>query len=172
MNSKGSERWISKQLLNCLYRVFGRKQSLIQTINVYNSDIEKYVVTNIIKTIIPINDEISTLLLVKNIDSNLINELNYTCLVNINNLHKTIKSNVTIASAITSYARIYIMNFKLNYEVVYSDTDSIFNKTKINHNLIGKELGLMKEELNGLIIKEAYFLGIKQYGYWYHDSNN
>jgi len=64
------------------------------------------------------------------------------------------------------------MQFKLNYDVYYTDTDSIFTKTKINPDLIGKELGLMKDELNGLTIKEAYFLGVKQYGYWYHDSNN
>ena len=85
MTSTGSERWISKQLLNCLYGVFGRKQSFIETINVYNSDIPKYVITNIIKTIIPINDEISTLLIVKNIDSKLISELNNTCFVEIKN---------------------------------------------------------------------------------------
>ena len=30
----------------------------------------------------------------------------------------------------------------------------------------------MKDELNGLIIKQAYFLGIKQYGYWYLDKDN
>lgn len=30
----------------------------------------------------------------------------------------------------------------------------------------------MKDELNGLIIKEAYFLGIKKYGYQYYDRNN
>lgn len=38
--------------------------------------------------------------------------------------------------------------------------------------MIGKGLGLMKDELNGLIIKEAIFLGIKKYGYYYYDENN
>jgi len=88
MTSTGSERWIAKLLINCLYGVFGRKQSLIETINVYNSDIEKYVISNIIKTIIPINNDISTLLLIKNVDSNLIRELNNTCSIEINNLKK------------------------------------------------------------------------------------
>jgi len=27
--------------------------------------------------------------------------------------------------------------------------------------------GYMKDELNGLLIREAYFLGPKKYGYWY-----
>ena len=30
----------------------------------------------------------------------------------------------------------------------------------------------MKDELNGCRISEAYFLGIKQYGYYYYDKNN
>ena len=29
----------------------------------------------------------------------------------------------------------------------------------------------MKDELNGSVIKEAYFLGIKKYGYWYLDND-
>ena len=55
--------------------------------------------------------------------------------------------------------------------VVYTDTDSIFTTKPLPLALIGRELGLFKDELNGLLIKEAYFLGIKQYGYWYLDSN-
>ena len=38
--------------------------------------------------------------------------------------------------------------------------------------LIGSELGLMKDELNGATINEAYFLGIKQYGYSYFDKKS
>ena len=30
----------------------------------------------------------------------------------------------------------------------------------------------MKDELNGNVIGEAYFLGNKQYGYYYYDKNN
>jgi hypothetical protein len=30
---------------------------------------------------------------------------------------------------------------------------------------VGKDLGQLKDELNGGIIKKAYFLGIKKYGY-------
>jgi hypothetical protein len=30
----------------------------------------------------------------------------------------------------------------------------------------------MKDELKGQWIDKAYFLGIKQYGYYYHDKNN
>jgi hypothetical protein len=55
---------------------------------------------------------------------------------------------------------------------VYTDTDSIFTTDLLPDHLIGKDIGLMKDELNGLTIKEGYFLGIKKYGYWYLDNNN
>jgi hypothetical protein len=38
------------------------------------------------------------------------------------------------------------------------------------NNLVGLEM--MKDELGGSTITEAYFLGIKQYGYKYLDKNN
>ena len=171
MNSSGADRWISKLLLNSLYGIFGRKQELLETVNVYNSDIENYILTNIVKNIIPINDKISTLLIIKNINSKLLRELNISCSVDIKSFQNTVKSNVALASAITSYARIYMMYFKLNYDTIYTDTDSIFTTQKINFDLIGSEIGAMKDEMKGLIIKEAYFLGIKQYGYWFLDTD-
>jgi hypothetical protein len=36
--------------------------------------------------------------------------------------------------------------------------------------LVGKGLGQMKDELDGMKIKQAYFLDIKKYGYWYLDK--
>ena len=40
---------------------------------------------------------------------------------------------------------------------------------EIDENLKGfdfeKDVGLLKDEMNGIVIKEAYFLCIKQYGY-------
>jgi hypothetical protein len=48
----------------------------------------------------------------------------------------------------------------------------VFSGNKLAGKFIGSELGLMKDELNGLTIKEGYFLGIKKYGYQYLDKNN
>ena len=62
--------------------------------------------------------------------------------------------------------------FKVDPATKYTDTDSIFTTKKLPDSLIGKDLGLMKDELNGCIISEAYFLGVKQYGYYYYDKNN
>lgn len=62
--------------------------------------------------------------------------------------------------------------YKLLPGTVYTDTDSIFTTDILPDHLIGKDLGLMKDELDGNTIIEGYFLGIKQYGYKYKNNNN
>lgn len=171
-NSTGSQRWISKLLLNSLYGIFGRKQDLIESVTILKSDIPKYVCTNIIKSIIDIDEDKCTLLIIKNLDPQLIKELNINFSINISQYNNLIKSNVAIASAITSIARIHMTPYKSHPNTLYTDTDSIFTTQPLPSHLIGKELGFMKDELNGLRIKQAYFLGIKQYGYWYLDKDN
>lgn len=157
--------------LNQLYGIFGRKHDLLETVNVYKEDLEIYISSRIIKTIIPINDEIVALLMHKNISDDLIEELNYELDTNLSNYQYLVKANVAIASAVTSYARIHMIDFKVDGKCVYSDTDSVFMIEPLPNKFIGKELGLMKDELNGLIIKEAYFLGIKKYGFQYLDKS-
>jgi hypothetical protein len=156
--------------LNQLYGIFGRRQDLIETVNVYNRDIPKYAATRIIKNIIEINDKVSTLLLLNNVNSDLIKELNIYFENSIVNSFVDVKSNVAIAAAVTSYARIHMIPFKIRDGVCYTDTDSIFTTEKLN--LVGNEIGLMKDELDGNIIQEAYFLDIKKYGYWFKDTSN
>jgi hypothetical protein len=100
------------------------------------------------------------------------NELNVRLNSEYKSYHTTVRSNVAIASAVTAYARIHMIPFKLNTDCYYSDTDSVFTKTKLDPSLIGDELGLMKDELDGVLVKEAYFLGIKQYGYSFMDKDS
>ena len=83
-----------------------------------------------------------------------------------------IKSNVAIAAAVTSYARIHMMQIKNNKDIVYTDTDSIITTKALDSKFVGKDIGLMKDELEGGIIERGYFLGIKKYGYQYKDINN
>lgn len=170
-NSAGSTRFIAKMHLNQLYGIFGRKKDLIETVVINNKDLNNYLLTKIIRTIIDIGNDKSILLIKNNIPTKIIKELNLKTSNEISNKNVDVKSNVAIASAITSYARIHMIQFKLNNSIYYSDTDSIFTDKPLDANLIGKDLGLMKDELNGLLIKEAYFLGIKKYGYWYLDEN-
>ena len=65
-----------------------------------------------------------------------------------------------------------MMKYKQNDNIFYTDTDSLFTDTPLNSEDVGTEIGLMKDELDGKIINEAYFLGIKQYGYYYFDGDN
>jgi hypothetical protein len=61
--------------------------------------------------------------------------------------------------------KIKVLCIELGIKIYYSDTDSIFTDKPLPDYLIGNDLGLLKDELNGLVIKQGYFLGIKNYGY-------
>lgn len=64
-----------------------------------------------------------------------------------------------------------MMKYKQDPSVVYSDTDSIFTTNlKPFENKLSDKLGDFKDEMNGLIISKAIFLGIKQYAYQYLNS--
>lgn len=60
--------------------------------------------------------------------------------------------------------------FKIDPNTLYTDTDSYFTSKPINLDLLGEELGQFKDELGGLLIQEAYFLGPKKYGYYIIDD--
>jgi len=158
--------FISKMQLNQLYGIFGRRKTLLKTINTESigtfSD-------QFIKTIIDGSDKWSTLLIKENnskIVTNPIQEFEDS-LFDAQESNRIIKSNVGIAAAVTANARIIMHPYKLNAgdSLCYTDTDSIFTTKPLDNDLIGKELGLMKDELNGAVIDEAYFFGIKKYGY-------
>ena len=163
-NSKGATRFIAKMHLNQLYGIFGRKLTSIETINIYNEDIEKYLTSRIVKAVIKINEEKSCLLLHTNIDTKILKKLNTFFETDISGRFSLIKSNVAIAAAVTAYSRAHMIPFKIDHNVLYTDTDSIFTSKELDSKLIsGTSLGMMKDELSGKIIDKAYFLGIKQY---------
>ena len=86
---------------------------------------------------------------------------NYDSLFNnITNLNISI----SLSAAITAYARIHMSQFKRSdneYNLLYSDTDSIAIDRPLPDNMIGKELGKMKLEY---IFNQAVYLGPKVYG--------
>jgi hypothetical protein len=169
--STGAERFIAKMHLNQLYGIFGRKQYLIQTININKKMLPAYLTGYVIKGIIEISDDVCALLIKSNIDTNILDELNLDMGVELKSTQLAVQSNVAIAAAVTAYARIHMMPFKLDDGICYTDTDSIFTTNKLSDALVGPNLGLMKDELNGKVIKEACFLDIKKYGYYYLDEN-
>jgi hypothetical protein len=159
--SQGSEKAIAKLHLNALYGYFGRRQDLIETINVTNESLPKYLSSRIVKEILKINDDYSTLLLSANINHKVLRNLNMICESNIQSSNRIVMSNVTIAAAVTAYARMHMIYYKLLPGTVYTDTDSIFTTDILSEHLIGSDLGQMKDELNGTMIEEGLFLGLK-----------
>jgi len=68
-------------------------------------------------------------------------------------------SNVALAAAVTSYARIAMIPYKLNPNTLYTDTDSAFMSVALDSNLIGNGLKMLLREI--LLIK-IYFSHLKQ----------
>ena len=163
----GAERWIAKMLLNCLYGVFGRTKDNKQCINVHAKDFSKYLSTYIVTNMIYLGNNLYTLVIENNVSKELLLKLNNVTTSNFtfDSQFKVVKNNVAIASAITAYGRIHMMPFKLDPSCAYSDTDSVFTNDILKIIEESKELGMFKDELNGIEIEEAIFLGIKQYGY-------
>jgi len=173
--AEGALRFISKNHLNQLYGYFGRKLTLIETKNIFNKDLNKYVGNYTIFNIIKINESISTILMSSNLDFDLINDIKNDSGLDLVHSFRNIKSHVGIAAAVTAYARIEMLELKmllikLGIKLYYTDTDSIFVDKELPQELIGSDLGQLKDELKGGWIKKAYFLGIKKYGYL--DDNN
>jgi hypothetical protein len=147
--------YIAKIIMNSLYGRFGMDDNFIITEIMNKEDYDKYEELdkdNSILDVIEIDDNY----LVQTKNPNI--ELD-TLLDNGSEVHNI---NIAIAAAITAYARIHMTQFKNNenYNLYYSDTDSIYIDSPLDKNLIGKELGLMKLEC---ICEDAVFLAPKVY---------
>ena len=168
-SSTGVERNMAKLQLNNLYGYFGRKQIGLTTRNIHNNELNNVLSSRVVKSITPINNEYTTVLTYSNINHTLLEKLN-SQFHSIGSDQHYIMSNVAIAAAVTAYARVIMIPFKLDPNTLYTDTDSAFTTKPIDPNLLGLELGQIKDELKGQVINEAYFLGPKKYGYYIIDN--
>lgn len=173
INKDLTTKSIAKLHLNTLYGIFGRKLNVLKCIPASPSEEIDIVNKYPVKSIVNVNEKLNIFLIHSNVDFQLIKDSNTE--LNINMLvqpRQLIKSNVAIASAITAYARIEMMKFKIipGLKIYYTDTDSIFTNMELPADMVGSGIGLMKDELNGGWIKEAYFFGVKKYAYL--DNNN
>jgi hypothetical protein len=112
--AKGAERALAKLIMNSSYGNFGRSNDLLITENVKNNELLDVIGTDIVKNIVRINDEYSTVLRLENLQQSIVNKLNIKIDSNFKNYKHQVSNNVAIASAITSYARIYMMDYKLS----------------------------------------------------------
>jgi len=78
-----------------------------------------------------------------------------------------VKSYVSIAAAVTAYARVYTIQYKTLSQIIFYNTNiySMFVDKELPPNLVGNDLRQMTDELDREFINKAYFLGIKKYGY-------
>ena len=130
-------------------------QTKIINLNQLYSLLEKY-------TINEVTDFNNNKVLVSYIDDNKIENI-------ISDNYSESNINVAIASAITAYARIHMSQFKnrLDYNLYYSDTDSIIVDKPLESSLVGPNLGQMKL-LH--VFEEACFIAPKVYGGILEDS--
>jgi hypothetical protein len=147
--------YIAKIIMNSLYGRFGMDDNFIFSLIMNKEDYDKYEdldKDNSILDVIEIDD--NYLVQTKNPKVEL-----DTLLDNGSEVHNI---NIAIAAAITAYARIHTSQFKNNseYNLYYTDTDSIYIDTPLGNQYIGKELGLMKLEC---ICNDAVFLAPKVY---------
>jgi DNA polymerase type B, organellar and viral len=77
-------------------------------------------------------------------------------------MESSIKTSISIASAVTAYARVHMSFFKNNpdFELYYTDTDSAYIDRPLPDHMVGARLGEMKLEY---VFTDCVFLGPKIY---------
>ena len=125
------ERNIAKMNLNSLYGMFGRKLNMLKTIICDNSEALNVWIKYPIKSITKLDNNQVMFLVHDNLDFKAINKLNASLNIDlIQQIPQRVQTNVTIAAAITSYARIHMMKIKTlpDVEIFYTDTNRELSK--------------------------------------------
>ena len=153
---------IAKLLMNSLYGKFGMnniitKVKIINNKEELNKYLEKYN-SNILDIVYLDNYVVLTYItyeFIPNGDHNYLPSFEFNYGMDVN---------VAIASAITSYARIYMSSIKNNplFKLFYTDTDSGVVDKPLPSEMVGPELGKFKLEHK---INKAVFLAPKVYGF-------
>jgi DNA polymerase type B, organellar and viral len=159
-NKNSADYIIYKLLMNSLYGRFGMKPDFEKSLIISEKDLDKLLSGDFIipKKIIELKNK-----------KILINFYDLNDDLDLSNNNR--KISVSIASAITAYARIYMSFFKNldNIELYYSDTDSLYIKGELDSKYISdKELGKFKLEKTFL---KALFLSAKMYAGKYLNKN-
>jgi hypothetical protein len=134
-----------KLIMNSLYGRFAMKPIFTDQVFVNKNQLNKLIEKYEIIELIDLNDD------------------NFFCsFINPKNFDKDLKISIGIASAVTAYSRVYISKFKNNpdYNLYYTDTDSIFIDSDLDNKFLNNDIGNFKLEY---IFKEAVFLGPKIY---------
>lgn len=147
--------YIAKILMNSLYGRFGMDDNFISSIILNKGDYDKFEKLDKDNSILDVI-ELDENYLVQSKNARV--ELD-TLLDNGKEVHNI---NISIAAAITAYARIHMSQFKnrKDFKLFYSDTDSVYTNKPLPKEFIGEGLGLLKLEH---LCKDAIFLAPKVY---------
>jgi hypothetical protein len=171
--SKGSERLITKLLLNSLLGRFGMSILKLVTEILSLEKYKKILCTKEINSLVNLSSDNFLISYNNELNKEIIKEhgldyiqiLNQKSNINIENSHNFDDVAISIAAAVTSYSRIYMSKFKLHIfksggKIFYSDTDSLVTDIKLDDKFVGKDIGQFKLEYE---LKEAYFISSKTY---------
>lgn len=152
---------IAKLLMNSLYGRFGMDNEFENHVIVHSSKLEKYTNKYNVSDWTKLD---SQKVLISYIDEG---ELEQKQLEN----YSTTNISIAIASAITAYARIHMSRFKNSddYNLYYSDTDSIVIDRPLPDHQVGTGIGLMKLENT---LQEGTFIAPKVYGGIFKDDTS
>jgi len=153
---------IAKLLLNSLYGRFGMRTTQTR-VDIYNCDTNEEI-KNLTEFVASCGETIEDFIQVDKkyvIVRDTLANLKYN---DEDNYYHGFEVNVGIASAVTSFARVYMSKFKNNphFNLYYSDTDSIVIDQELPANIVGSKLGQLKLEY---VLDEAVFLAPKVYGF-------
>jgi len=161
---------IMKLLLNGLYGYFGRDPNTLSAKFITFEQSQTLMKSHKVRDEIHVGEDLYLVVANTIPDKSLcdINSVNYDNVFNTSLQNNSIKTNVAISSATTSYGRIIMAPFKTipDNELLYSDTDSVFLTKPLDPKYIDPTiLGMMKDELKGDIIIRCLFLEPKLYYY-------
>lgn len=106
--------------------MFGRRQDVSEVMIVDSDTLFSLSMSRVVNNMIPLDNGKYLVSVSNNINTELLSELNLYLESNYISSKTPVNSNVAIASAVTAYGRILMMQFKVLDCVVYSDTDSLF----------------------------------------------
>lgn len=167
--NSGVKRLIYKLLLNSLYGRFGLKLDSTFTEIIPSSEVDKYYSLYEVLDSYPIDLDYEFIKYRINVNSLDVQNEKYikeatTLALSLDNQFKDSIHSIAIASAITSYSRIHMIQYKtIPGNPMYStDTDSGFFEKPLPDHMVGPNLGQMKLEYK---FKDAFFLAPKLYGF-------
>ena len=144
------QRWMAKMHLNTLYGIFGRACEMNQTTIIKKDDVDQLFLSLCIKSLIDITPEYYLITYKNNVDPEISKRLD----VNFEGVSEgtvDVSNNVAIASAVTAYARMHMMQFKVGGKYIPLNVNTSLEEIKSK--VVSKKVNYFTKILNKIITK-------------------